>query len=84
MNEKKGDGIISAIDCFVTMDMIKGSLGNYPHGSTSSPSFCTMSYMLSLLHVGEDRLVLTINGKFLSHIEQLTANNTVQVTERAE
>mmetsp|Transcript_17584 Transcript_17584/g.24162 ORF Transcript_17584/g.24162 Transcript_17584/m.24162 type:complete len:204 (-) Transcript_17584:1426-2037(-) len=57
MNEKKGDGILSAIDCFVTMDMIKGSLG-------------------------EDRLVLTINGKFLSHIEQLVENNTAVVSQK--
>eukprot|EP01036_Dinobryon_divergens_P031367 gene31367-40753_t len=57
MNEKKGDGIISAIDCFVTMDLVQGSQG-------------------------EDRLVLTINGKFLSHIEQLTENNTVKISKK--
>lgn len=27
VNEKKGDGIISAIDFFVSMDMIKGKAG---------------------------------------------------------
>lgn len=27
MNEKKGDGIVSAIDCFVSMDVVKGKLG---------------------------------------------------------
>ncbi len=51
VNEKKGDGIISAIDMYVSLDMIKGKLD-------------------------EDRFVLTINGKFLPHIEQLEENNT--------
>jgi cyanate lyase len=51
VTEKKGDGIISAIDMFVTLDMVKGK-------------------------VGEDRFALTINGKFLPHLEQMTENNT--------
>lgn len=51
VNEKKGDGIISAIDLYVSLDLIKGKLG-------------------------EDRFVLTLNGKFLPHIEQLEESNT--------
>ncbi|CAM9652788.1 unnamed protein product [Ascophyllum nodosum] len=45
INEKFGDGIMSAIDVFVTVEKIKGSQG-------------------------EDRVVITFNGKFLPHIEQ--------------
>jgi cyanate lyase len=50
-NEKCGDGIISAIDFYVTMDQVKGTNG-------------------------EDRLVVSLNGKFLPHIEQRSENNT--------
>ncbi len=45
MNEKFGDGIMSAIDFKLTIDKVKGSKG-------------------------EDRMVVTMNGKFLPHIEQ--------------
>lgn len=58
-NEKKGDGIISAIDLYVNMDMIKGKQG-------------------------EDRFVISLNGKFLPHVEQLTENNTAAVGQRVE
>jgi cyanate lyase len=51
VNEKKGDGIISAIDLYVSCDLIQGKLG-------------------------EDRFVVTLNGKFLPHIEQIVDNNT--------
>ncbi|KAK9832326.1 hypothetical protein WJX74_006380 [Apatococcus lobatus] len=51
MNEELGDGIMSAIDMFATVDKIKGK-------------------------TGEDRLVITLNGKFLPHIEQVADNNT--------
>lgn len=51
VNEKKGDGIISAIDLFMDVDMVKGKLG-------------------------EDRIVVTLNGKFLPHIEQHVELNT--------
>ncbi len=51
INEKKGDGILSAIDIYVNLDVIKGVLD-------------------------EDRIVITLNGKFLPHVEQLNANNT--------
>jgi cyanate lyase len=56
-NEKKGDGIISAIDLYVSMDMIKGKLN-------------------------EDRFVITLNGKFLPHVEQLTDNNTAALGQK--
>ena len=59
VNEKKGDGIISAIDLFVSMDMIKGK-------------------------ANEDRFVLTINGKFLPHIEQFVENNTAAIGQKKE
>ena len=52
MNEKFGDGIMSAIDFKITLDKIKGDKG-------------------------EDRMVVTMNGKFLPHIEQ--AKQTVSV-----
>mmetsp|Transcript_23498 Transcript_23498/g.23708 ORF Transcript_23498/g.23708 Transcript_23498/m.23708 type:complete len:217 (+) Transcript_23498:42-692(+) len=55
VNEKLGDGIISAIDIFVTLDTIKGLQG-------------------------EDRVVVTLNGKFLPHIEQKSSMNTVTVS----
>ncbi len=45
MNEKFGDGIMSAIDFKLTVDKTKGSQG-------------------------EDRVLMTWNGKFLPHIEQ--------------
>lgn len=51
VNEKLGDGIMSAIDFYVTVDGVKGV-------------------------AGEDRVVVTMNGKYLPHIEQLDANNT--------
>ena len=45
MNEKFGDGIMSAIDFKITVDKIKGDKG-------------------------EDRMVVTMIGKFLPHIDQ--------------
>ncbi|MFQ5451596.1 MAG: cyanase [Nitrospinaceae bacterium] len=45
INEKFGDGIMSAIDFKLTVDKVKGDQG-------------------------EDRVVITMNGKFLPHIEQ--------------
>ncbi|MCC7212424.1 MAG: cyanase [Candidatus Brocadia sp.] len=45
MNEKFGDGIMSAIDFKITVDKVRGGMG-------------------------EDRMVVTMNGKFLPHIEQ--------------
>lgn len=45
MNEKFGDGIMSAIDFYITVDKIVGAKG-------------------------EDRMVVTMNGKFLPHIIQ--------------
>ena len=53
INEKFGDGIMSAIDLYVTVDSVKGVSG-------------------------EDRVVLTLNGKFLPHIEQRNENNTAK------
>ena len=47
VNEKKGDGIISAIDLYMDLDVVKGKQG-------------------------EDRVVVTLNGKFLPHIEQVS------------
>ncbi|KAG5178053.1 cyanate lyase C-terminal domain-containing protein [Tribonema minus] len=47
INEKFGDGIMSAIDFSCSVDKAKGQ-----HG--------------------EDRVVITFNGKFLPHVEQLT------------
>ena len=46
MNEKFGDGIMSAIDFKITVDKVTGDKG-------------------------EDRMVVTMNGKFLPHIEQV-------------
>ena len=46
-----GDGIISAIDLYVSLDEVKG------------------------VH-GEDRLVLTLNGKWLKFNEHFTEDNT--------
>jgi|LauGreSBDMM110SN_4_FD.fasta_scaffold69977_2 cyanate lyase len=57
INEKFGDGILSAIDLYVSLDHIKGTLG-------------------------ENRVVVTLNGKFLPHVEQLSANNTASVGQR--
>jgi cyanate lyase len=51
VNEKLGDGIISAIDLYTSVDVIKGV-------------------------ADENRVVVTINGKFLPFIEQTEANNT--------
>ena len=30
----------------------------------------------------EDRFVITLNGKFLPHVEQLTANNTAALGQK--
>ena len=53
-----GDGIISAIDLYVNMDIVKGTQG-------------------------EDRFVLSLNGKFLPYVEQLTENNTAVTSQKA-
>ena len=53
-----GDGIISAIDLYVNMDIVQGKQG-------------------------EDRFVLTLNGKFLPYVEQLTENNTAVTSQKA-
>ena len=45
MNEELGDGIMSAIDMFATIDTIKGK-------------------------AGEDRLVITLNGKVRASLSQ--------------
>lgn len=57
VNEKLGDGIISAIDLYVNMDFIKGKSG-------------------------EDRCVISLNGKFLPHIEQTVENNTAATGQK--
>ena len=51
INEEFGDGIMSAIDFYMTVDKVVG-----------------MS--------GEDRVVITFNGKFLPHVEQRIDNDT--------
>ncbi|KAK9809534.1 hypothetical protein WJX73_009719 [Symbiochloris irregularis] len=51
MNEEFGDGIMSAIDMFATVNKVEGK-------------------------TGEKRVCITLNGKFLPHIEQATENNT--------
>ena len=51
INEKFGDGIMSAIDFYMTVGKTVGK-------------------------GGEDRVVITFNGKFLKHIEQNAADNT--------
>ena len=33
---------------------------------------------------GEDRFVLTLNGKFLPHVEQLTSNNTAATGQKPD
>lgn len=50
VNEKFGDGIMSAIDMYATVEKVKGSQG-------------------------EDRVLVTLNGKFLPHVEQRVENN---------
>ena len=51
INEKFGDGIMSAIDFYVRVEKIKGKSG-------------------------EDRVLISFNGKFLPHVEQLAENDT--------
>lgn len=53
MNEELGDGIMSAIDMYAMIDVIKGK-------------------------GGENRLVITLNGKFLPHVEQVSEDNTAK------
>jgi cyanate lyase len=50
INEEAGDGIMSAIDFFLTVGTVEGKLG-------------------------EKRVVITFNGKFLPHIEQVRGEN---------
>jgi len=56
MNEKFGDGIMSAIDFYLTVGKTIGKQG-------------------------EERVVITFNGKFLKHIEQEAADNTAASPE---
>eukprot|EP00898_Chlorokybus_atmophyticus_P002362 jgi/Chlat1/3126/Chrsp21S03359 len=58
INEKFGDGIMSAINFFCAVDKVKGS-------------------------DGEDRVVITLNGKFLPYNEQRADQNTANLAERA-
>jgi len=51
INEECGDGIMSAIDFFLTVGTVEGKLG-------------------------EKRVVITFNGKFLPHVEQKLENIT--------
>jgi cyanate lyase len=51
INERFGDGIMSAIDFYCKVDKIKGV-------------------------AGEDRVVITFNGKFLPHVEQQADKDT--------
>eukprot|EP00891_Asterochloris_glomerata_P004668 jgi/Astpho2/4668/Aster-00232 len=53
MNEECGDGIMSAIDMYATIDVIQGKQG-------------------------EKRLVISLNGKFLPHVEQKVEDNTAK------
>ncbi|CAM6083574.1 unnamed protein product [Calypogeia fissa] len=54
INEEFGDGIMSAIGFFATVDKIKGT-------------------------EGEDRVLVTLNGKFLPYTEQVSSLNTAKV-----
>ena len=76
VNEAKGDGIISAIDLIMDVDVIKGT---YLVESWSSRLRNRVRNSLSstLGKHGEDRVVVTMNGKFLPHIEQKTELNTL-------
>lgn len=56
MNEELGDGIMSAIDMFASLNIIEGKQG-------------------------EKRVVISLNGKFLPHIEQKTEDNTAPGVE---
>lgn len=56
INEECGDGIMSAIDFFLTVGTVEGKLG-------------------------EKRVVITFNGKFLPHIEQKLENITAPFTQ---
>lgn len=51
LNEEFGDGIMSAINFYMTVDKVIGV-------------------------EGDERVVITFNGKFLPHIEQKAADNT--------
>jgi cyanate lyase len=59
MNEELGDGIMSAIDMYASVDVIKGKQG-------------------------EKRFVITLNGKFLPHVEQQAADNTAELHTRSQ
>mgnify|MGYP002829783034 CR=1 FL=1 len=59
INEKFGDGIMSAIDFYMT---VGGTVGK----------------------MGEKRVVITFNGKFLPFIEQVAADNSAASPEIAE
>ncbi len=51
INENFGDGIMSAINLYATVDRMEGAEGDGP------------------------RVVITLNGKFLPHVEQLREKN---------
>eukprot|EP01026_Neomeris_dumetosa_P006053 TRINITY_DN11887_c0_g2_i4.p3 TRINITY_DN11887_c0_g2~~TRINITY_DN11887_c0_g2_i4.p3 ORF type:complete len:195 (-),score=18.97 TRINITY_DN11887_c0_g2_i4:355-939(-) len=54
INEKFGDGIMSAVDFYMSVDSVKGKQG-------------------------EDRVVVTMNGKFLPFNEQKVEDNTARL-----
>lgn len=57
INEKFGDGIMSAIDIYVDLKEVIGIMG-------------------------ERRIVVTLNGKYLPHVEQISASNTAVVSQK--
>ncbi|EFN52758.1 hypothetical protein CHLNCDRAFT_138362 [Chlorella variabilis] len=57
VNEQFGDGIMSAIDFYVTVDRITGKQG-------------------------EARVAITLNGKFLPHVEQRAEDNTAATGQK--
>lgn len=57
VNEKFGDGIMSAIDIYVDLKEITGL-------------------------TGERRIAITLNGKYLPHVEQMSASNTAVTSQK--
>jgi cyanate lyase len=56
INEELGDGIMSAIGFYCSVEKVKGK-------------------------EGEDRVVITMNGKYLPHTEQKAADNVAKLAK---
>jgi cyanate lyase len=89
INEKFGDGIMSAIDFYMTVRLVVAASCGPPNADLSvvaaaadgNASTRTPQVGSTTGKMGEKRVVITFNGKFLPFIEQLVEKNTAKSPE---